>query len=185
NVAARDELDEVGIVCADQPAPLVARADQGGLDRPHRRGETVVAVAEKRGGGDRHGGAGGDHALHEAASRHAAGDACDGSGWAGRGTLLLLVLGGRVSLGELADDAIEVALAGRLLFRGHVESHGILLSISRAAHEVSGHSLPLTPCAALYPCRRSTGIAGRPGQPICRSAETSTPVTRSLRSASC
>src|SRR5581483_5684426 len=104
DVAEGDELDGAGVVLADEHAALVAGADDGGLDRLVLQGGHVVAVVRR--GADRDGGAGGDQALHEAAARHA-----------------VLLVGG----GQLADDALEVRLAGRLLFGVDVKGHGSAL----------------------------------------------------------
>ncbi len=100
DVAVGDELDVSGVVLADEDAPFVAGADEARLDGLGR--EAAVAVAVVGGSRERHRGAGSDQALHEASARDPAG------------------LG---AVSKLADDALEILLADRLLFRGHIESH--------------------------------------------------------------
>src|SRR5262249_10096269 len=100
-VAGGDELNEVGVVLADEHAALVAGADDGGLDSL-ALAERLVAVVRT---GRHDAGAGGaEQALHEGAPRRL-------------GVLL------RVGLRQPFGSAGEVFLAGLTLFGGQVDSH--------------------------------------------------------------
>src|SRR5262249_31136966 len=98
DVADRDDLKVLRIVLAHEHAALVAGPDQRGLYRPV--GQPGVVVAVIRGRGDARGGAGGNQAFHEVAPVDAA-----------------------LRIGELADDALEVGLAGLALLGGQVNGH--------------------------------------------------------------
>ena len=108
DVGGGDEIDEVGIVLADEDAAFIAAADDARLDGAHAAREAVIGITEVGGSADGERGAGGDEPLHEAPPRDAR---------------------RLVGLRHLADDAIEVIFAGRFLFGGHIESHVVLLQI--------------------------------------------------------